>query len=74
MYIRVKVKAGMKKESFVKISENRFEISVKEKAQHNMANKRIVELVAQYFNLDVKKIRIVSGQHHPAKLLCIDFD
>ncbi|MFC1721201.1 DUF167 domain-containing protein [Patescibacteria group bacterium] len=69
MYIKVKVKAGMKRESFEKKSDDHFEISVKEKAERNMANRRVIELVAEHFTIPEKEIRIISGHHHPGKLL-----
>ncbi len=71
-YIHVKVSAGVKKESFVNKSKDHFEVSVKEKAQRNEANTRVLELVAEYFKVPVKKVRIVNGHRHPSKLLIID--
>lgn len=72
MYIRVNAKAGMKKERFSEISENHFEIDIKEKAERNMANKKIIELVANYYNIQTKNVRIVNGHKHPHKLLSIE--
>ncbi|OGI68866.1 hypothetical protein A3A05_01725 [Candidatus Nomurabacteria bacterium RIFCSPLOWO2_01_FULL_41_12] len=72
MYIHIKVTAGARKESFKKKSEDHFEISVKEKAERNMANTRVLELVAKYFKAPLKKVRIVNGHRHPSKLLIIE--
>jgi len=72
MYIHVKVTAGAKKESLKIKSEDHFEIFVKEKAERNMANTRVLELVAKHLKVPVKKVRIVNGHHHPSKLLVID--
>jgi uncharacterized protein YggU (UPF0235/DUF167 family) len=72
MYIHVIVTAGMKKESFKKKSKDHFEISVKEKAERNMANNRVLELVAEHFNVSKNKVRIVNGHRHPSKLLVIE--
>ncbi len=71
-YIHVKVTAGAGKESFKKKSEDHFEILVKEKAQGNMANTRVIELLAMHFKIPVNKVRIVNGHHHPSKLLIIE--
>ena len=71
-YIHVKVIAGMKKEIFKKKSEDHFEVSVKEKAKRNMANTRVIELMAEHFKVPKSKVRIVNGHHHPSKLLIID--
>jgi uncharacterized protein YggU (UPF0235/DUF167 family) len=71
-YIHVKVSAGAGKESFKKKNEDHFEISVREKAERNMANTRVLELVATHFKIPVNKVRIVNGHHHPSKLLFFD--
>jgi uncharacterized protein YggU (UPF0235/DUF167 family) len=71
-YIHVKVKAGVKKESFVQKTEDSFEISVKEKRERNEANTRVLELVANHFKVPINKVRIVNGHRHPSKLLVIE--
>ncbi len=71
-YIHVKVLAGMKKESLKQKSEDHFEISVKEKAEQNMANKRVLEIVAEHFKIAKNKVRIINGHHSPSKLLIIE--
>ena len=72
MYIHVKVKAGMKKESFKQKSEDHFEISVREEAERNMANTRVLEIVAEHFKVFKNKVRIVNGHHSPSKLLIVE--
>ncbi len=72
MYVKVKTTPGTKKESFVKESETVFKISVKEPAKRNLANKRIIELVAKHFKVLEGKVRIISGHHHPSKLLYVE--
>jgi len=72
MYIHVKVKAGVGKESFKVKSADHFEISVREKAERNMANTRVLELIAGYFKVPVSKVRIVNGHRSPSKLLIIE--
>jgi len=71
-YIHVKVKAGAGEESFVKKREDSFKISVKEKAQRNLANARVLELIAEHFKVPKNKVRIINGHRHPSKLLLID--
>lgn len=72
MYIRVKVFAGSKKELFKQINEDHFEVSVKQKAERNLANNRVLELFSSHFNLSKGKVRIVNGHHSPTKLLVVD--
>lgn len=71
MYIRVRVSAGAKKESFVQSAEDSFLASVKEPALGNIANRRVLELVALHFGTIPKHIRIISGHHSPGKVLSI---
>ena len=71
-YIHVKVSAGERKESFKQKSEDHFEIFVKEKAERNMANARVLELVASHFKIPVSRVRIVNGHRHPSKLIIIE--
>ena len=71
MYIKAKVTPEAKKESFEKMSDDTFQISVKEKAQANMANKRVLELLANHFKVPTGKLRIINGHHSPSKLISI---
>ena len=71
-YIHVAVTAGAKKESFKKLKDDHFEISVKEKAERNMANTRVIELVALHFKIPKNKVRIINGHRHPSKLIIIE--
>ena len=72
MYIHVKVSAGAGKESWKQKSPDHFEISVKEKAERNLANNRVLALVAKHFKVPVNKVRIVNGHRHPSKLLIVE--
>lgn len=72
MYIHVKVTAGAKDEKIEKKSETQFVVSVREEAERNMANKRIVEIFRGIFN--TRKVHITNGHHSVSKLLSIDFD
>lgn len=77
-YIKVKVFAGANKES---IKENppaggrgHFEVAVKEKAERNLANRRVIELVAKHLKVPTGKICIISGHHSSSKMLSIDLN
>jgi uncharacterized protein (TIGR00251 family) len=69
--IRAKVRAGARKESFVEKAKGVFEITVKEPAEENRANTRVVALISRHFRISASKIRIVSGQRSPGKKLRI---
>jgi uncharacterized protein (TIGR00251 family) len=70
MYIKVKVKAGARKETVERISDDHFDISIKEKAEHNYANTRILEIIRNIF--PNKPVRIISGHHSPSKIISIE--
>ena len=73
MYIKVRVFAGAKKEEFKKISNTHFEAKVREKAERNMANRRVVELTRKHFGT-AGDVRIINGHHSPSKILSVDRD
>lgn len=72
MYIKVVVNVNSKKENLIQKNKDHFEIWVKEKAENNMANKKVIELLAKHFSISSKNIRIINGHHHPHKLLVVD--
>ncbi|MEK9167886.1 MAG: DUF167 domain-containing protein [Patescibacteria group bacterium] len=72
MYIWIKVTPGAKKELFEQKSEDHFVANVREKAERNMANMRVRELVAAHFGVPVGKARIISGHTSPSKILSVD--
>lgn len=74
MYVKVIVTPSSKKESCEKKSEDTFKICVKEPAQRNLANKRIMEIVANELIVEVKKVKIISGHHSRKKILSVDKD
>ncbi len=70
-HIKVKVKAGAKKEKFTVRAIDKFDIEVKEEAQNNMANARVRALMAKHLEVPLSFIRIVSGHHSPSKIIII---
>jgi len=71
MYIKVRVFASSKREEFKKISSTHFEARLKEKAERNMANKKVVELTRKHFGA-TGDVRIINGHHSPSKILSVD--
>ena len=74
MYVKVKVTAGARKEKLTQTSEDHFEISVRERAERNMANTRVREMVAEFFTTTIGKTKIISGHHSPGKIFSVDTD
>lgn len=72
MYIKARVAAGAKKESFVEKSPDTVHIAVREPAERNLANARVLELVAAHCGVPKGKVRIISGHQSPSKILSVD--
>jgi len=72
MYIKVEVIAGAKKEYVQKTGSDSFVISVREKAEQNSANRRVLELIRQEFGERGVVVKIVSGHHSPRKILSVE--
>lgn len=72
MYIKVKAAAGMKKEGLIQTSSDHFDIFVREKAERNLANRRVCEMIAEFFGIPARKVKIISGHHSPGKILSVD--
>lgn len=72
MYIKVKVTTEAGTEKFVKKTKDHFDVKVKEPAERNLANKRVIELVRDYFKVYNGDVRIVSGHHSPSKIISLD--
>lgn len=71
MYIKVKVTAGVKKEIVEKIKDDEYRVWVKEKAERNMANNRVRELIAREYSIPIGKVKIISGHQSPSKILSL---
>ena len=71
MLIKVKVKTGAKNEKLKKVSDDHFEISVREKPENNAANHRVIQMLAAHLRIAANVVRIVKGHHRPSKILSI---
>lgn len=71
MYIKIRVQAGAKKESVAKRGEHTFDISVKEPAKNNLANKRVTEVIAEHYTVPIRSVRLISGHRSPSKILLV---
>ena len=67
MFIKIKATAGSKMEKVEKKSEDLYHISVREEAERNMANKRILEIVRRLY--PNQSVKLVKGQRSPAKMV-----
>ena len=74
VYIKVKVFPKSKKDNLLKIKDDYFEVRVKDKAEKNLANKKVMCLLSDFFAIETKKIKIINGHRSPSKLISIDVD
>lgn len=68
MRIFVKAKPGKKESKVVKISEDIFEVYVKEPPEKGRANEAIIKVLADYFNVAPSKIILKSGAKFKQKV------
>jgi uncharacterized protein YggU (UPF0235/DUF167 family) len=72
MYIKVRATPGAKKEKFEPEGEDTFAAAVREPAERNLANGRILDLVANHFAIPRSKVKIVTGHHSRSKIISVD--
>jgi len=58
MIIKLKVIPNAKEERIEKLSVGEYKIKVKEKAVRGKANRRVAEILAKYFDVPVRNIKI----------------
>jgi uncharacterized protein (TIGR00251 family) len=71
MYVKVQVTASAKRDSVEQAHDSRLIVTVKDPAKQNLANTRVIELVARHFGVSPKMVRIISGHQSPSKLLSV---
>jgi len=62
MRIMVKVKPGASKNEVKKIDEDLYEVRTTAIPEKGEANKKVIELLADFFDVPKSKIKIVRGQ------------
>ena len=72
MFVHVRAVPGAKKESVTKESDTEFYIEVREKAERNQANRRIMELLGVAFGVKTTQVRMLTGHRSPSKMFSID--
>lgn len=69
MKITVKVYPKSKIESIEKISEREFKVRFNVPPEHGRANKKLVEILAEYFEVSLSEICIISGTRSKKKIV-----
>ena len=69
MKIFVRVKPKAKEEKIEKIDDINFRAQVKEPPEKGRANRAIVKMLADYFNISQSNVRIISGSTSRLKII-----
>lgn len=74
IFVKVKLKASEEKvkkapPNLFETSENYFEVFTQEPPLEGKANKRIMELLAEYFKVPVSKVKIIQGFKSKQKIV-----
>lgn len=69
MKISIQVKSGLRVDKFIKISEGSYLVYTKSRAIKDEANKAIIELISQHFNVSKDSIIIKSGIKSKFKII-----
>jgi uncharacterized protein YggU (UPF0235/DUF167 family) len=67
MYIKIKVKTGSRTEKVEKKADDLYFVSVKEEAERNLANERVLGIFREMF--PGKRVNLVKGHQSPAKIV-----
>lgn len=65
--ISVTVFPASKKNTVTKLTEDSYQIHLKAKPERNQANKLLIQALAEYFTVEAKNIRILTGHHSAHK-------
>jgi uncharacterized protein YggU (UPF0235/DUF167 family) len=69
--IRVKAVPDAKKEKLEVVSPGNFRVFVREPAERNQANRRITQIIAEYFRIPSGKLHMISGHRSLSKIFQI---
>ncbi len=69
MKIFARAKPRAKIEKVKKISENHFDVFVKQPPVNGKANQAIIKVLAEYFKISPSQIKIISGHHSKQKII-----
>jgi hypothetical protein len=69
MYIKIKVVPWAKKSEIIKLDKDYLKIKVLSPPIKNKANKEMIRLLADYYNVNKSAIKIIKGEHSREKLV-----
>jgi uncharacterized protein YggU (UPF0235/DUF167 family) len=65
--IKVRVTTDARAEKVVRKSDDSYLVSVREKAERNMANRRVLRIMRELF--PGKRVNLIKGHQSPAKIV-----
>jgi len=69
MILNIKVKANSRQESVEKISEKEYCLRVKAPAQEGKANKAVIKLLSEFFDIPKSMVIILKGETSKNKIV-----
>ena len=72
MLIKIKVFTKEKKDQIIKKKDDSFDVKIKEAPIQGAANKKLIEVLSNYFNIPIKKVRILKGFKKRNKIIEIN--
>ncbi len=76
MYIKVNLTPDAKKDFIRKAGPDKYSINVKDKPIRNLANKKMLAVLASELKVTPQQLKIIRGHRTPSKLISLqqDFD
>jgi hypothetical protein len=72
MRINIIAIPGSKTHEIIKIDENSYRVKIDAPAIEGEANKRLIEILAEYFNIPKSSVKILKGFKNRNKIVSID--
>jgi len=74
MIIKVRVKVGSGKQEIEKIGDNKYVVSLKERAENGKANLELIKFLKKEFkkNYEIKDIKIIKGKTSRDKIVMLE--
>ena len=69
MLIHIKIKPDSNKDEVVKKNDASYIVFVREEAKENKANYAMLLLLADFLDVPVSTLRIITGHHSPSKII-----
>lgn len=71
MYIKVNLTPDAKKDLIRKAGPDKYNINVKDKPIRNLANKKMLTVLATELKVTPEQLRVVKGHHQQSKLISL---